>query len=770
MADVNKKINNKLDTLEDRIDDLYSSTYHTSTVQDKIYDTVMASLDDSILKSTGGDDNYQNLSNISRLYQKLSKNITDDSITTNFGKGNDKDIASLFQSPELVGNIIDTYAKSKWVKELDNEFDVICKYMPKLQTALDIKKDAVLCSDSYSKEFARIVPKNDTQQSSKKIVLENNIENLKKKYDLENRIEKWYDTTSKYGEDLVYCVPYDVALKKLMERKVGNGGYSSVSESVVDAKGDIINVKNVKTKAEVKDAQIRITFDKSNILKESIDNNSVIRKAISNQLLTGLCESFNEAAILEAHNGDSTTYDQHISKINGDNTLTFDKTIPDDDLKIEDYDKTAASGLYDNKVEKVGKIKASGAVLRSIDHSKFIPIYIEDTFFGGYYIEFDIDSLANIDNSISQNTMNDGSVNSIFNAKQSSDSMSGDALLKTVSSKISNAIDTTFINANTDLSKEIYLMLKYNDKYNISNSSLDMNITFIPADDIHHLKFKEDPVSHRGISDLWDSLVSAKQWILLNTTTVLGQSIRGYDRRVYYVKQSLDTNVAQSLLNVISQIKKGNFGIRQMESVNNILGMLGRFNDFVIPMGPSGDAPIQFDTMPGQQFEFPSDTMQNLEESAINATGVPTEIVNSSTGMDFAVRYTMTNAKLLRNVLKRQAIIEYFCSKIITKLYFFEYGEYEELELKLPIPAFLSITQGQQLLQTVAQYADTRVEIDMNGEPDEAKAIFKKALINKIIPGYISEEEVEQIKSRVKMELNIANTGNDNGGGGDDNY
>ena len=90
--------------------------------------------------------------------------------------------------------------------------------------------------------------------------------------------------------------------------------------------------------------------------------------------------------------------------------------------------------------------------------------------------------------------------------------------------------------------------------------------------------------------------------------------------------------------------------------------------------------------------------------------------------------------------------------------------------MKLPIPAFLSITQGQQLLQTVAQYADTRVEIDMNGEPDEAKAIFKKALINKIIPGYISEKEVEQIKSRVKMELNIANTGNDNGGGGDDNY
>ena len=51
--------------------------------------------------------------------------------------------------------------------------------------------------------------------------------------------------------------------------------------------------------------------------------------------------------------------------------------------------------------------------------------------------------------------------------------------------------------------------------------------------------------------------------------------------------------------------RKGNFGIRQMESVNNILNIVGKFNDFVIPVGPSGDSPVSFDILSGQQFDFP---------------------------------------------------------------------------------------------------------------------------------------------------------------------
>lgn len=759
MADKNRKLSKELDVLNNQISGLYSTTYRTSDAPDLLYNKITDDLDDSIARATGEDD-YKNLSGISKLYQKLSNNIQNDQIITNLGKGNDKDISSLFQSPDVMSGIMDAYSKTKWIKELDNEFDTICKYMPKLQTALDIKKDAVLCSDSYTKQFIRINPKNDTQQQSRKIVLENNIESMIKKYNLEERLETWYDMVSKYGEVFIYCVPYNKAFKELLTRK--NNSLANISESVITSNGDMVPIKSRNAKIKTEDGVIHVTFDKSNILREAIENNTIIRNAISKSLLSGLSES-----LQESKNDGSVTYDEHIQKMDGENVLKFDKTIPDDDLKVEDYDKTASQGLYNgqNDGSKSTNTKVNGSVLKIIEHDKFIPIYIEDVFFGGYYIDIDPDSIQVGDNAIATNTTG-GPVNSIFKQHRE-DTNTDDGLLQTVSSKISNAINATFINTNSDLSKEIYLMLKYNDRYNVSKATMDMNVTFIPADDVHHLKFRTDPYTHRGISDLWDSLVAAKQWIMLNMTTTLGQAIRGYDRRVYYVKQSLDTNVAQSLLNVISQIKKGNFGVRQMESITNMLGMLGRFNDFVIPTDSSGTAPISFDTQPGQQFEFPTDMMQNLEESAISSTGVPVEIVNSSTGMDFAIRYTMTNAKLLRNVLKRQAIIEAFMNDIVTKLYYFEFNEYEQLELRLPIPAYLSLTQGQQLLQTAVQYADSRVEIDMMGETDEAKAEYKKILISKLIPGYISEDEIVKIKDRARIALSIKNVPSADGGGED---
>lgn len=35
-------------------------------------------------------------------------------------------------------------------------------------------------------------------------------------------------------------------------------------------------------------------------------------------------------------------------------------------------------------------------------------------------------------------------------------------------------------------------------------------------------------------------------------------------------------------MNVINQIQRSNFGIRQIESMSNVLNMIGRFNDIVI--------------------------------------------------------------------------------------------------------------------------------------------------------------------------------------------
>lgn len=749
-----RKINALLDYLDKQTSDIHRRTYFGTDTADNIYSLVSDDLDDAIRRATDGDPEYQNVSNITRLLQKITKDnnaSASSKLDSAFGTGTDNDISNLFQNNEMMASLMDTYAKTKWIVELDNEFDIICKYMPKLQAALDIKRDAVLCSDSYSKEFLTIQPKNTSSNSDTGSIQEN-IRNLKRIYKLEENVEKWYEDTAKYGEEFVYCVPYDLALKELLKRK-GNTSYQ-LSESVDIRLKDILRESGnnipVNVTVDNKEAAIHLNIDKSKIISEAIDNNYYLRKHSGDDTLRGLSESF-------VINETGESFDSHIKKKNGTTEIKFDRTI-DDELKWEDDDNTANDGLTTGNKERDVKLKVNGSVLKTIRHDRCIPIYIEDMMFGVYYIRYDEDE--SIDRSLNTNVNGYSSISSMFNngiisGNQDQTRPDNEGILKVIAGKISQEIDAAFINANADLKKEIYLMLKYNDRFNTINKSLYMNVTFIPADDIHHLKFREDPETHRGVSDLWNSLVSAKQWIMLNVTSILGWTTRGFDRRIYYVKQSLDTNTAQSLLNVINTIKKGNFGIRQLESVNNILGILGRFNDFVIPTDSSGTAPIVFDTQPGQQFDFPQELMQQLEESAVNATDVPIEIVNSSTGMDFAVRYTMTNAKLLRNVLKRQYKIETFVTEVVNKLYKFEYNDNVELEVILPPPAFLSMTQGSQLLQSATQYADAIVEVEMANESDQAKAAFKKAVIRKLAPTYLNDAEIENIKDKTRIDASI---------------
>lgn len=755
-----RKLNSSLDLLKKQVGDLYTSTYYTRDDSEEMKTQVSDRLDDAIRKSTSGDDEFQNISNTSKLFRKLLKSDNSGAsakLDRAFGQGGNDDISTMFQSPDIVASIMDSYSKTKWIADLDNEFDLICKYMPKLQAALDIKRDAVLCSDSYSKEFLNVRAKGENPSSDKNIAIQNNISNMIKKYQLSQKAETWYEDTSKYGEEFVYCVPYKSALTELLNKKKNTSYSMTESVSTKDLK-DIIpsDAKGSATVStnEFGNIQINITMDHSKIVSEAVQNNLFLRKASGDDKLRGLSESY-------SINESNDSFEDHLHKDGKKTEVKFDQTVGDE-LEWED-DRTAADGLSSSTRTRDAKLKVNGAVVKAIKHDRIIPIYIEDIMFGGYYIKFK--QFEDVDINSSGNFRGYNSITGMFNngqvsapANYNEDEVNrNDLLLRRIAGVISQKIDSAFINANTDLKKEIYLMMKFNDKYNQATHTVDMDVVFIPADDIHHLKFREDPETHRGISDLWDSLVPAKQWITLTLTSILGWTTRGFDRRVYYVKQALDTNTAQSLLNVISTIKKGNFGVRQMESVNNILNIVGRFNDFVIPIGPSGDAPIQFDTMPGQQFDFPDQLLNNLEESAVNPV-VPIEIVNSSTGMDFAVRYTMTNAKLLREVLKRQLKVEDFLSEVFTKIYRFEYDENVELEVMLPPPAFLSMTQSTQLINSASQYADTIVDIEMAGEPDTARQMFKRRLIRKMIPSYLTDEEIKDIKDNITLDNSISSS------------
>ena len=195
-------------------------------------------------------------------------------------------------------------------------------------------------------------------------------------------------------------------------------------------------------------------------------------------------------------------------------------------------------------------------------------------------------------------------------------------------------------------------------------------------------------------------------------------------------------------------------GMRQIESMNNILNIVGKYNDYIIPLGPSGDAPIQFEVMPGQQIDTPTDMMDKMEELAVNSTGTPFEMVNSTFQQDFAVRFSMSNTRFLKLVYERQRRTSALFSEIFTRLYNNEFNEeYSEIKIQLPPPVYLTMTNNQQLLDNVSQMADKLIEFELTTAEDEVKSEFKKLYIRNILGTYIDYDFVDHIIEAAKVNV-----------------
>ena len=272
-------------------------------------------------------------------------------------------------------------------------------------------------------------------------------------------------------------------------------------------------------------------------------------------------------------------------------------------------------------------------------------------------------------------------------------------LLRAISNELAKKIDVKFIDKNQDLKKEIYYILKYNDEFNanLAGGSNSVRVSYIPPDDIRHFYFELDPDTGRGISDLNLSLIPAKLWVAITICNCLGIMTRGNDKRVYYVRQSVESNVAKTMLKTINEIKKANFGIRQIDSINSILNITGRFNDYIIPRGADGNSPIDMEVLPGQQIEIKTDLLSILEESAINQL-VPLDLIQQRSGPDYAIQFTMSSSKFLRFVYDRQSDFARQASQLITDIYDYEYSTKDRISLRLPPPLFINMTNTNQLL------------------------------------------------------------------------
>lgn len=751
IAKLVKKSSSSLDDIDERLSDIYKQTYNTSKEGDNLFAAVTDKLDNELSKFAHLDNDLSQMQNITSVYSTLVGK------TMSKGTTLDKFFEDAAAQDGLSSN---EFLNTKDIVMRDAEYESVCKYMPKTKTALELKRDNVLSADNFKKEFISV--KNSTNlNENDNVLFSANMEALIKTYKLESYCEEIVDDAYQYGEYFLYNVPYKKAFQRLLSRKQNGGGYvnNHLHETAILENGNFTGGFKVEGKIDSNPfgeaSGLTIVLHKSGVFDSVIEEHTNMIKMLDsiNESYGSIYEAqqmdLREAAIQEAaKKKKDTTIKRPVEK--NQEKFKMNQVFDGSELEfdgIQDGLLTPTSN-NDADAEKVKNIP--GFILKKLQRRNIIPIYLEDTCLGYYYMELDPMKDTTF-------TTMGGMTTSGYRSNNSSAKIGGtdykNQMIEYLTTQISNHINSNFINTNQNMKKEIYTILKYADSCNIMKSAGKLNVSFLPAEDVEHFYFKMDKETHRGISSLESGLILMKMWISITQSNTMGIMTRSQDHRVYYVKQQVDTNVYASLMNTVNQLQKGNMGIRQMESINNILGLIGRFNDYMVPVGQNGESPINFEVMQGQDIKTQDDFLATLEDQAISSTDVPLELVNAAKSMDYAIHYTMSSSKFLKVVYRDQAILERMLSRLVTKIYNSEYETNYDLEFTLPAPSFLAMTNGANLLDNAKQYVASIVEIELADEDDIVKQSVTRKLIKHLIPNYIDAHVFDKIKKEAKAEI-----------------
>lgn len=744
-------INRLSNTIQNSLDNLYSKTYYSQASNKQDLESIKNKLDSSIDNIVSVNMDNTGRGTMSTLYSRMQQQGS--SIKPGNKEGG-QSLESLINDSQvieagLMGFINDTTT----VFDYDNKIDTILKYMPRLQEALDTRKDNVLSADHFSKDFINVTSSSITNDSE---TYNEHIKFIKETYKFQDLTDEIYDQASKYGEAFVYIVPYKKAVARLLKQKNNTRAELDIKEhTIITESGNIEMDKLPKEitpemfeQAGLNNIQLECYTGAINSVVENIMRFEKASRSLNEMSLNYEGVDFSEETIEESANNIRDV-------VKG----RFQKTIKDD-LSFEGFDDRGQEGLVDkNKAKKKSKddryINVPGTIVKILERKHVIPIYIENYCFGYYYIEVDgpYNPVGDYDK-MQDPTMSLKGSNSILSTNSMLDqSTKQNNIIRYIANQISNFIDAKFINANQDLRNEIYTVLKFN----YDNNSSHMNkvrVTFIPPDDMEHVYFKMNEDTHRGISDLDKAMFPATLYCANYITHAIWNMTRAQDKRVYYVNQTVDTNISKTLLNTINQIKKGNFGIRQIENINHILNITGMFNDYIIPRGPSGNSPIDFEVMQGQSVEYQTEFMTMLEEMSVNSTDVPMEMIQMRNSVDYSSQLTMSSSKFLRKVYNRQSKFQMNLTRIFNKIYNNEFDDNIQTSVILPPPMFLNITNTNQMMTNVNEYSQSVAQLIL--DPDEEEPVKNEVIreINKFNLGsYLNIPELEDIAHKAKQRV-----------------
>lgn len=739
------------------VGDIISSSSRGST--NRIYRGMNKSMED-FNKLTG---------DITRNVDKQSSTVKflSDIATTKSSTPEDKEfiktLNSLYKGGTDVPIMSQLYRESLLRNRLYDDYDLIMKFMPQLKGIIrDTVVPAILSPNDHTKSFLSLKVSQVEDEDKK---WEKSLNLMQKTELLPIKIKELIEQTCYYGVQRCRVVSYSTLLTRLnrsISSKSGrlNEAYNSI-ELKVDT--DDSNIKSIYESFESYKLNLPENMNKTDFLngvsKSLVER--VNRVVIDNADYKEGVDELAYRSMAMNYENIPTEYRSMVEGYANTSDLTGKTVTSKNDKKIKS-DAEIADGLFAQQqvnADDKDRIDVKGVYYKREDIRKLIPCHINDIIVGYYKIDVktmnDTMKASDKTTNLASNPYNSMTMKDLDNILADNRESYRDNYTMNFAKLLIKRTNKKFLEDNGEFAKDMYEILKY---YDIHDESNNINLTFIPANEMYEIKI------NNGISLFDDALFPAKLYIALLISNMMLKLLRSADKRVYYIKQGIDTNVSNSLMQAIMQIKKSEISLGDMGNINRIFGYLGRFNDYFVPISPDGEKPFDFDIMQGQDVQVTQDDfMEELKKSAILALGTPYGVTDYDERTDLATRLVSENIKFSYQIIYKQMELTPYLSRMLTAYTKAMYPSLEDtVDVLLPPPVNLKLNLLSDQLNSLQSLSDMISEACLPDNSDSetfdiTKRLLSKEVIKQLSSGILEWNLYDDLseKCRVKAKLII---------------
>ena len=673
---------------------------------------------------------------------------------------------------------------------LRQDLDLVVSQIPEWYNALIVTRDAICESDVVDGTLARTITFDKTKLSeTEEETIMKKIESTEDKLRLHTIIKNHvvYNTLF-YGEGYVYCVPYAKVFEdlykyrlKMSERKDPRNTVASMFETSSSLSGYGYGYGE-SVEVSLKDASV-VQESSSNGKQKVVKESSVFTEAEIMDMVPGYhvkpMNDEQKKLVNKTRDEEVDAYLDDITRnihyIEQDIALPVIEESARDlkrayDVKYQDKPNyiQETNMVFENVMSHDGLItdvdkefqNINGVYLKILPATKLIPIRIDRTVIGYYYIS-DLtrpdDAGERRDSGLSGYTLRSPSIGH--------DTFSPDRMLcERLASKIINSFNLKFMRDNTALHQQIVAILEAH-KFNESM----MRFIYIPAENVCQCTINEDGAG-KGHSMLEGGLITARMYMFLKLYSLLFQ-INNSSIRVYNLRSSgIDKNYKQFVQQTMRKFAARRITSNDIFNYRSSMTKVSGGSELIMPMGANNEAPLTIETIPAAEKPIDTDLLDKLHEEAINSTPVPAIMVKNGgvTEIEFAKEAELSNTRFMSFISSTKIDMNRDITMLYRRILRWETdidpNIIQDLKFVFHMPSAktLSVTAEMisnfdaffQLASTTFLTKKEQQNADGNDDPvSDIMRNYKKLLIGKYLP-QIDVEELEKLANDARKETN----------------